>query len=118
MKTSERVVVVAPLECKNTTDNTMFVTRIRELGLTAYGKTHEEAKQSLRKMFATFVELYRKTENLEERLNRSGLTWYYESEYRGDVPAESVKIDGSIEFIYPKKKDSMWQEMRELVVAH
>ena len=117
MKTSERVVVVAPLECKNTTDNTMFVTRIRELGLTAYGKTHEEAKQSLRKMFATFVELYRKTENLEERLNRSGLTWYYESEYRGEIPAESIMPDGSIKYVWPKQENS-WHEMRELVVSH
>jgi hypothetical protein len=117
----ERVVVVAPLECKTKTSKPeVHCVRIRGLGLTAYGDTREEAVAHLRKMFATFVELNRRSGTLEERLNKSKLQWCYESEYEGSKPAEMVKPNGTITLIKSKRKkddENHWDEEKELVLA-
>ncbi len=88
MNKAERVVVVvSPLEYKERTDNTAVALRVRALGLTAYGKDRAEAQHKLKLMFGTFVELHRKSGTLEECLNKSGLRWWPESEYKGPQPA-------------------------------
>ncbi len=125
VKKEEVVVVVAPLECKQTKDDKMFVARIRALGLTAYGDSLEEAKNKLKKMFATYTNLHCNAGTLEECLEKSKLQWWYESEYDGDRPAEMILPNGKVKYIQPKirvntsKLDS-WLECKdsELVVAY
>lgn len=114
----ERVVVVGLVECKNNADKTMFVARVRPLGLTAYGTNLEEAKLKLKKMFSDYVALHRKHGTLVQRLNESKLTWCYESKYNGDQPAEFVNSDGSIQLVGGKNEPTeTWQRMEELVVV-
>jgi len=120
MRSNEVVVVVAPLECKHTVDGKVFVARIRALGLTAYGDNFDEAKTKLKKMFATWVGLHRKAGTLEVVLNRSKLTWCYESQYTGPQAYEIILPNGGVKVVQPKTQPQAcaWQEMKELVAAH
>jgi len=119
-KEKERVLVVAPLECKSNMDGTVVATRIRTLGLTAYGANWQESKGKLYKMYATWVGLHRQAGTLENALKRSKVEWYYESEYTGSRPYQVVLPDGTTKIIKPKNQspDNEWQEMKELVAAH
>jgi hypothetical protein len=122
MDTKEREVVVvsAPLECKYNADKTVFCTRIRALGLTAYGESWEESKTKLKKMFATWVGLHRRSNTLEVALNRSKLVWCYESQYTGERPYEVILDSGKVRVVTPKTQSqtNTWQEMKEMVAAH
>lgn len=120
MNNKERVVVVAPLVCKHNLHRKVFVSQIPALGLTAYGDNTDEATQKLKRMFAAFVEAHRKYETLSEQLTKSGLRWYWESEYKGPglKPAEVVSTKGSEGTIEPNSgHQNTWEEMKELVVA-
>jgi hypothetical protein len=115
----EKVVVAVSLECKHTSNNKVFVTRIRKLGLTAYGTSNDESTHKVKRMFATYVQLHRKYGTLEKQLNKSGLQWWKESEYNGTRPVEVLNADGTIETRVPEIQDeNSWQETRELVMAY
>ncbi len=115
----QSVVVFANLERKQTTDNKVFVARIRALGLTAYGDSRENAMLRLRKLFSTYVDLHRKEGTLVERLEKSKLTWCYEGEYDGNEPVLMLATDGEERLIQPKKskKGGYWQSESRMVVA-
>ena len=116
-----KVVVVMPLEYRHNKREKMVAVRIPGLGLTAYSDNVEDAVSKLKLMFGTFVELHRKHDSLEKRLNKSGLMWCCADEYNGSKPVEVVTADGSVEFVKPKNQQvelNNWQEMKELVMAH
>ena len=119
MDKEQRVVVFANLERKQTTDNKMFVARIRALGLTAYGDNREHAMLQLRKLFSTYVDLHRKAGTLVERLNKSSIKWCYENEYDGSEPVLMLAANGEERLIQPKKpkKGECWQSESRMVVA-
>lgn len=120
MKKDERVVVLAHLERKHNADKTVFAARIRALGLTAYGASPDDAMLKLRRMFATYADLYRKCGTLEERLNKCGLDWWYESDYQGPAPALMIGADGEARVIAPRTPYSVdlgWQADSSVVVA-
>ena len=121
MEKQQLVVVATPLERKHTRDNKIFVCRMRELGLTAYGNTPEEAETKVKRMFATWVGLNRESGTLESCLNESKLSWWHENNYDGATPYEVILVEGGVKVVNPKKKppENMWVEEREgLVVAH
>jgi hypothetical protein len=119
MQGKEVVVVVVPVECKQSTDGKMFASRILALGLTAYGGTLEESRKKLKIMFAAWVDLNRKSGTLELALNKSKLSWCYEKDYTDVRPYEKILPNGDIQVMRPKSDppNHTWQEMKELVAA-
>lgn len=88
----ERVVVLVKLDVLRKPSTNTFAARINQLGLTAYGKTHDEAVQKVKRMFAASVQAHRKSHSLTTWLDRSELEWHWESEYAGPVPVEDARI--------------------------
>lgn len=119
MATEEAVVVVVRPKTLYHSGKDMYATRIRELGLTAYGDTCEESSQKVRQMFAALVKAHRKRGTLEERLERSGLDWCWSSEYDGELPVEWVSSKDNGKQILPcdKIEDRTWQVVGELALA-
>jgi hypothetical protein len=120
METGERVLVHAPVECRQSTDKKVFVTRIRALGLTAYGNNWDESRTKLKQMFATWVGLHRKRGTLEKALNRTKVEWWYESAYDGAEPYDVVTAGGKIEATEPPNQPETtvtFTEAREMVAA-
>jgi hypothetical protein len=120
MSTVETVVVFAPLERKSSFDKKVYCTRIRALGLTAYGDSWGASLKALKRMFATYAELHRKAGTLEARLKKSKLKWCYESQYDGSQPVEVLLADGSVRVIKGTEPPVVecWSELEEAVVAH
>ena len=122
MKKKETVVVVlVPMEHKQHAEQKeIFAARIRALGLTAYGNSQDSATKSLREMFATFADFHRKAGTLEERLNKSKLEWWYESENHGNEEVLVVSPDGSTRVIKTNlpQTTASWNESDAILVAH
>lgn len=93
MANDEKVVVLVSPKVSHaqTEDGLVFAARIRELGLTAYGDTRDEAEKKVQRMFASKVSAHRACDSLDEWLDRSGLSWCWESEYVGRLPAIDAK---------------------------
>ena len=116
MGTEERVVAVVPMDNLVRTDKSAYATRVRALGLTAYGKNLEETNKKARQMFAAYVVVRRKLGTLRESLDASGLDWCWESEFDGD--ASLVSPDGDEEILHcNRKKELSWHNIGALVVA-
>ncbi|MFC1919688.1 hypothetical protein ACFLWX_02725 [Chloroflexota bacterium] len=58
----------------------IHVARVRELGLTAYGKSQHEADNKLKSMVDAYVKAHSDRGALEECLNESGLKWYWKED--------------------------------------
>ena len=118
MVKKEKVLVNALLERKQSVDGKLFVTRIRALGLTAYGTSWDESKAKLKKMFATWVGLHRKSGNLEKALNKSNVQWWYEKDYTGNQEYEVVLEGGNTKIVKAKNSmDDVYLKEKELVAA-
>lgn len=91
MATSEKVVVVVVPEKLSLDSPKLYASRIKALGLTAYGDTDKQSWDRLKQMFGVFVRTHRRVGDLEKLLNASGLDWCYESAYKGPLPIESIK---------------------------
>ena len=88
---TERVMVLVPGEILSHNAEELFAARYPELGLTAYGRTHETALASLKRLLRTCIRTHRSMGTLEEFLDshvdgRAGSRWYWESEYPKDGP--------------------------------
>ena len=90
MPTEKKVVVVVPVERLYNPKRKAHATRIRALGLTAYGNTAEESQKKVKQMFGAYVRAYRREGTLEARLRDSGLSWCWADEYCGELPVEWV----------------------------
>lgn len=91
MNDNRKVVVLVSIKTSTRTDGKMFAAHLPELGLTAYGRTEEDAKCAVRALFASFIDQYRSLGLLEKRLNQIGAKWYWEDEYPNDgIPIEYV----------------------------
>ncbi len=76
-----KVIVIVPVTAVKHKERGVFAVRMRDLGLTAYGHTHNEAWAQLASLFNRFINEHRRREQLARKLNQSGLTWYWEDEY-------------------------------------
>ena len=84
------VIVTTNLSIEARSDGKMFAAHLLGLGLTAYGRTEEQARESVTQSFKQWVGLYRDAGILEKRLNELGVLWQWLDEYDGDVPVEHV----------------------------
>ena len=73
------VVLVSPKMLTHQPTGT-HAARLVPLGLTAYGKTQDEALLKVKRMFQSAVGAHREQGTLEAWLNRSGLIWYWGEE--------------------------------------
>lgn len=98
-----RVIVLLEPSFFEHQENDRFAARFPQLGLTSFGTTRDEALESLKRLFVTFVRVRRENGTLEEFLNAADVEWYPESEYpsnKGDVeylagpPAPSMDARG------------------------
>ncbi len=81
------IVLLEPTYYRNQDDD-RFAARFPQLGLTSFGKTREEAMESLKRLFVTFVRVRRNNGTLEDFLTSAGVEWYPESKYppgKGEV---------------------------------
>lgn len=84
----ERVIVLLEPSYFRHDESGRFAARFLQLGLTSFGNTHEEALESLKRLFVTFVRVRRENGTLEGFLNAADVEWYPESKYpssKGEV---------------------------------
>ena len=89
MDRHEKVVVLVTPEITKHSEETIYAGKLPELALTAYGRTPEQAAQAVKDLFRKFVDEHRKLGKLKERLDQSGVTWWWISEY----PAEGIAVE-------------------------
>ena len=77
----DRVIVLLEPSFFSHQENGRFAARFPKLGLTSFGGTREEALDSLKRLFVTFVRVRRENGTLEKFLNAAGVEWYPESKY-------------------------------------
>lgn len=77
----DRVIVLLEPSFFEHQENDRFAARFPQLGLTSFGKTRDEALESLKRLFVTFVRVRRENGTLEKFLDAAGVEWYRESEY-------------------------------------
>ena len=86
-----KVVVKTTLSVETRGDGKMFAGRLTNLGLTAYGRTEEEAKDAVKLLFNKMINEYRERSILEKRLNGIAVEWYWFDEYHdSDIPLEDT----------------------------
>ena len=67
------------------------VAQIPQLGLTGYGKTMDEAEQSVKELFNDLISEYRRQGVLEDRLtNHFKVAWWPAEQYDGDLEVEET----------------------------
>jgi len=76
MTGSPKVVVVTTVEYRQFPNDGLHAARFRPLGLTAYGRSREDARSNFFSLFRTFVEDTRELGQLETQLDRAGVTWH------------------------------------------
>ena len=96
MNTNEKVAVEVHLQLlANSKKPNFHAARLRELGLTAYGCSKDEAQARLRRMLGEFIEAHRRRGTLKERFDRSGLKWCALADYKGKLPVVDVSRSAS-----------------------
>ena len=64
----------------------LFAASFEEMGLTGFGDTADEARESLKLVFRTFIRSCRERGVLAENLNRLGVRWEWEADRSADGP--------------------------------
>ena len=109
------VVLVSPKMLTQRATGT-HAARILPLGLTAYGKTRDEAMSKVKRMLVSAVAAHRELGTLELWLEHSGLNWFWEDEYKGALPVEypdtSPSPEGKSPTVSRRIRDS-WQNIEE-----
>jgi hypothetical protein len=122
LDTSQRkVVVILSAEYEHERESGTYAARFRPLGLTAYGRSQEEAFRAVKKVFASAVETRRARGTLTSWLDRSGLDWHWYDEYEGDAPVEDARpATGVAPFTRDAQavpSTAVWQSFEALGVA-
>ncbi len=76
------------------------VARFEELGLTAYGKTGDEAYENLRSLYSRFIKLALVNDTLKAQLDHSGVEW---------------SIQELDESVAPEKEQALSEYLRQLL---
>lgn len=83
---TRKVVALVQIEVIENHSQGYISGRIRPLGLTAYGESPKGAMKSAKRMFNAFVRAHRENNTLKQRLDHSGVEWYWLDEYPKDKP--------------------------------
>ena len=117
--------VVINIHCVTRYDDErdLHVARFPGLGLTARGKTEEEAMTHCKQLLSKFARSYRSVGQLEERLVQSGVEWWWladypktypEPEYMDSPPyAEAHIIDTISRYLQQHSMAHVWQHGKE-----
>lgn len=120
MSEERRVVVLVSAKMLTNSETGRHAARILELGLTAYGETADEALRKVKRMYASVVQAHRELGMLEDWLNRTGLNWFWEDEYKGAIPvedADKVTLTSKRALHAESKIANPWSEVHELRMA-
>ncbi|MYA49728.1 MAG: hypothetical protein F4185_00660 [Chloroflexi bacterium] len=89
MEETGKIVVATTLTKEYRGD--VCVAQIPQLGLTGYGKTMDEAEQSVKELFNDLISEYRRLGVLEDRLtNHFKVAWWPADQYDGDLEVEET----------------------------
>lgn len=80
----EKVVVPVHLEYFRNDDHGVVAAHSQELGLTGYGETEDEARESFKRVFSAFIQVSRAEGFLESMLDRIGVRWHRADESTQD----------------------------------
>ena len=81
-----KVVVELRLTIEQHSQTGAYAARIRPLGLTAYGPDEETAVRNCKRLFARFIESYRRDGMLKRILDNAGLEWHWASDHAPELP--------------------------------
>ncbi len=95
------VVIVTPRVSMHPATGT-HIARIAELGLTAYGASHDDAVRRVKGLFDVDVRVHRSLKTLDHWLKGSGLTWWWFGDHPDYLFVEHA--DGSGVAAPPKVK--------------
>ena len=87
---NRKIVVITDLTIQKRKDGKMFAAHMDVLGLTAYGRTAESARENLTQCYSRWVHLHREAGILPKRLNELEAKWQWLDEYDGDIPVEDT----------------------------
>ena len=90
-----KIVVKTTLSFESHKGGRMVAAHLDTLGLTAYGYTREEARDSVKGLFLKWVSLLRQMDILEQRLLDMGVEWWRFDDYDGSLPVEDTTPDAS-----------------------
>jgi hypothetical protein len=79
-----KVVVPVHLNYFRNKEHDFVAAHSRDLGLTGYGKTEEEAHESFKRVFSVFIRVSRSEGFLKSMLDRIGVRWYMADECTQD----------------------------------
>ena len=80
-----RVIVTSSVTTLKSKDG-LYAASFEEMGLTGFGDTAEEASESLKMVFRTFIRTCREQGVLEQNLKRLGVKWEWEAGRSADGP--------------------------------
>ena len=89
---NRKVVVKTALSIESRQGGRMFAAHL-SLGLTGYGSTPDEAKESVKALFCKWVNAHREWGVLAERLDDLGADWSWYDEYADSLPVEDAAPD-------------------------
>ena len=85
-----KIVVKTTLSFESHKNGRMVAAHLENLGLTAYGYTSEEARDSVKGLFHTWISWLRRLDILEERLGEMRVEWWEFDDYDGRLPVEDT----------------------------
>ena len=88
MNAARPIVVTTNLSMETRNDGKMYAAHLEELGLTAYERTPEKARERVFDLFNQFVNLHRAEGAgvLEQRLADLGVQYEWMDQYAGELP--------------------------------
>ena len=88
-----KIVVKTTLSFESHKGGRMVAAHLDNLGLTAYGYTRKEARDSVKGLFLKWISLLRQLNILEQRLHDMGVEWWRFDDYDGNLPVEDTTPD-------------------------
>ena len=93
MNTEGKVVFNVIISTAYVEEVEMWVARIKELGITSYGRAKADATETAKEMLAERVFAHRQRGNLRDWLSRFSVDWTWENDYSGSLEVEDVSIE-------------------------
>lgn len=77
MSTEKALVVKLDISVVHHKEKELVAARFRDIGLTAYGRSEDQAVSALAELFVKFAQTHHDAGNLSNRLNKAQVTWYW-----------------------------------------
>ena len=115
----ERVVVITTMSIYPNATATSAAAQLEEMGLAAYRPTADEAIAALKRLFVAEITKRREDGTLERYLNRLGVKWFPEEEYKATGKPYEDAATGTVISMAPNPNPlpSRRVEVKERVAA-